>query len=462
MDKDEKILLNWKQANEEFYASYKKNLEEILSKPFSSWVTETIMHKDSPLLLIGNIFIATMNNNDAFLENLYHKAIDNGDEKASGFFYYILMDGGLQRILDAFKRICNEPEISEIANYLMEYRKFQKKNKRLEVKNISNRSMSYLFLRRWHYDHPKEYADFLSIFHKAYEGDMTFFNNNFFFLIEMLSSDGTQNVMKIVSSFIPDNAEYLQRLISPKGNTLKQQLAEILETSINNDAFREHLMQKNPYLFSCFYWMVFDNGFLHTADLLAHQFLKPDNANWIKQIGSNNLEALITASIDKAKYSKIQWKNFANKQKKGEYKTIINSILLDANSNRGRKATIVLLEEMLQPEYVQVLTTEIGKILNDWKQYSETDTILPCILAALTNIKLTNGKYNYRTFHNAIREKFPEIHVNKGYDWSEAVYNAIISEKITNDISEEVIERCQKLEKHIEFRLRSLITPAIK
>jgi hypothetical protein len=33
------------------------------------------------------------------------------------------------------------------------------------------------------------------------------------------------------------------------------------------------------------------------------------------------------------------------------------------------------------------------------------------------------GEYNYHTFHAAVQEKFPDFHINKGYDWAEALCN---------------------------------------
>ena len=50
---------------------------------------------------------------------------------------------------------------------------------------------------------------------------------------------------------------------------LKVCLSEMLDSSLNNDAIRERLLHKNPYLFSLYYWVVFDNGFLHDADLIS-------------------------------------------------------------------------------------------------------------------------------------------------------------------------------------------------
>lgn len=59
---------------------------------------------------------------------------------------------------------------------------------------------------------------------------------------------------------------------------------------------------------------------------------------------------------------------------------------------------------------------------------NDTDSILAYIFAALTNGSLLNDTYNYRTFHTAILEKFPSLGFKSGFDWGEALYNAIVSE----------------------------------
>src|SRR3712207_7245090 len=41
-----------------------------------------------------------------------------------------------------------------------------------ETAKITSDELNLLTLRRWHYDHPQEYADFTATFQKAYDGDM--------------------------------------------------------------------------------------------------------------------------------------------------------------------------------------------------------------------------------------------------------------------------------------------------
>ena len=66
-----------------------------------------------------------------------------------------------------------------------------------------NRELNLLTLRRWHYDHPREYAEFLESIDKAYKGDMTFATKGFNYLMEMLSLGGVNDTIGTFSH--PDN-----------------------------------------------------------------------------------------------------------------------------------------------------------------------------------------------------------------------------------------------------------------
>ena len=328
---------------------------------------------------------------------------------------------------------------------------------------MTSNELNILTLRRWHYDHPEEYAEFLSLFQKAYEGDMTFIQNNFFFLIESLNFTGVKGMMAVAASLFPGNNHYVQQLTSSEGNPLKGRFAELLESTINNEAIRERLLRKNPYLFSLYYWLVFDDGFLHAADLISHTFLQDNAPTWQKMIGNQAVEALISTSVDKAHYSKAQWQEVSRKLKKGEAKQVIKAALLDVQGRRGRKATYVILEEMLPQEHVPVLIEEIGKVLSEWKQYDDTDSVLAYIFAALVEGGITNGEYNYRTFHAAMREKFPDCNISKGFDWAEAVYNAIIpnNDDSNLNVSDKHIVRGRRYARDIRLLLQSVINPNI-
>ena len=463
---DEKVLLEWKGANEEVYSKFKQDLEEQLRKPYHQTILDLGDGNAEPLksVLVNLGAISSKDNVD--INKLYSKAVETGDNSAYCLCYYLLFDNGADQLIKASIDKAKDSDTQEIINTLWEYKRFYKQNKKRETTEITTDELNCLTLRRWHYDHPKEYDEFMATFQKAYDGDMTFIQNNTFFLAEMLSFNGVKGMMKIVAALFPGNKHYQQSLMDTDGNPLKGRLGKMLDSSLNDNAIRERLLRKNPYLFSLFYWIVFDNGFLHAADLISQTFLKEDSPNWQKAIGQKAVEAFIGASIDKAHYTKERWNELVKQLQKGEAKKVIRTTLLEEKGRRGQKVTYVILEEMLLAKYVPVLIGCIEKEISEWKELEGTDTILPYIFAALVDGRFTNTEYNYRTFHAAMREKFPNYNISKGFDWAEAIYNAIMSDdeegNYNSTISGDQIDRGRKYTADIKLRLLSAINPNIK
>lgn len=461
---DEKVLLDWKEVHADIYSKFKQDLEAQLQKAYHETILELGDNEDADSLQQTMTSLASVTSQGNLdIEQLYAKAAEQGDETAYCLCCYLVFDDGAERLAMAFKEKANESGTKTITDALSDYIRFRKQNQQQETAEVTTNELNILTLRRWHYDHPEEYAEFLALFKKAYEGDMTFIQNNFFFLIESLNFTGVKGMMAIAASLFPGNNHYVQQLTSSDGNPLKGRFAELLESTINNEAIRERLLRKNPYLFSLYYWLVFDDGFLHAADLISHTFLQDNAPAWQKMIGSQAVEALISTSVDKAHYTKAQWQDVSRKIKKGEAKQVIKAALLDVQGRRGRKATYVILEEMLPQEHVPVLIEEIGKVLSEWKQYDDTDSVLAYIFAALVEGGITNGEYNYRTFHAAMREKFPDCNISKGFDWAEAVYNAIMpnNDDSNLNVSEKHIVRGRRYARDIRLRLLSAINPNI-
>ena len=460
---EEKMLLEWKEAHAEVYAKFKEDLEGQLQKPYHQNILDLGDGNAEPLQSAITNLVSVSSEDGFDLDKLYTKAVESGDASVYCLCYYFLFDNGEGRLADAIADKVEKPDAQEIFEAIQDYKRFYKQNRKQEVAEITTDELNILTLRRWHYGHPEEYKEFTNTFQKAYDGDMTFIQTNFFFLMEMFSTKGVKGMMKIVASLFPGNKHYQQSLMERDENPLKGRLSEMLDSSLNNEAIRERLLHKNPYLFSLYYWIIFDNGFLHAADLISQTFLKPESPYWEKLIGRRCVEALIGASIDKARYSKSQWKEVTQKLKKGETKQVIDATLIEVQGRRGRKSTYVLLEEMLPPEDATTLIGEIQKVLSEWKQVDDADIILPYIFAAVVKGGLTNGDYNYRTFHAAMREKFPDYHISKGFNWAEAVYNAIVSEDNSGnlDVSDAQIRRGRKYATGIKLRLLSAINPNI-
>ena len=440
---DKKALLDWKEANKDVYSKFKQDLEEQLLKPYHQTILDLGDGNAESLQSVIANFAAISTENGFDIDKLYTKAVESGDVSAYCLCCYLQFDNGADRLADALADKAEKPDAQEILDAVEDYKRFYEQNSKQEESKITADELNILSLRRWHYDHPEEYKEFTATFQKAYDGDMTFIQTNFFFLMEMFSTKGVKGMMKIVASLFPGNKHYQQSLMGNDDNPLKGRLSEMLDSSLNNEAIRERLLYKNPYLFSLYYWIIFDNGFLHAADLISQTFLKPESPYWEKLIGRRCVEALIGASIDKAHY--------------------IDAALLEVQGRRGRKSTYVILEEMLPPEDATILIGEIQKVLSEWKQVDDADIILPYIFAALMKGSLTNEEYNYRTFHAAMREKFPDYHIREGFNWAEAVYNAIVSEDNSGnlDVSDAQIRRGRKYATGIKLRLLSAINPNI-
>lgn len=460
---DEKALLGWKEAHADVYSKFKQDLEEQLLKPYHQTILDLgDGYAESLQSVMANF--AAISTEDGFdIDKLYTKAVESGDVSAYCLCCYLQFDDGADRLAKAIEEKSEKPDTQEILDAVEDYKRFYEQNHKQEESKITADELNILSLRRWHYDHPEEYKEFMATFQKAYDGDMTFIQTNFFFLMEMFSTKGVKGMMKIVASLFPGNKHYQQSLMGNDENPLKGRLSEMLDSTLNNEAIRERLLHKNPYLFSLYYWIIFDNGFLHAADLISHTFLKPESPYWEKVIGKRCVETLIGASIDKAHYSKAQWKEVTQKLKKGETKQVIDAALLEVQGRRGRKSTYVILEEMLPPEDATILIGEIKKVLSEWKQVDDADIILPYIFAALVIGGLINGDYNYRTFHAAMRERFPDYHIREGFNWVEAVYNAIVSEDNSGnlDVSDAQIRRGRKYATGIKLRLLLAINPNI-
>ena len=230
--------------------------------------------------------------------------------------------------------------------------------------------------------------------------------------------------------------------------------------TFNKDETKDKLQHNNPFLFSVFYWMIFDNGFVKSADLVTKTMMGEKTSFWQKNFGEQIMRSLMLTSMDKATYTKGTWKAANNRV----VKDVANSALQESKGRRGRKQVCVLLEEMLIQPHAEFLTNEIEKILTEWMETNDTDSILAYIFAALTNGSLLNDTYNYRTFHTAILEKFPSLGFKSGFDWGEALYNAIVSER-GNDynlsLSEKTVQTGKEQAKLISIRLRTLLSPDV-
>lgn len=449
-------MKEWFEANQEIYAEFKSKIHSTLD--ILSQDGTNVAECDETYSL-QNMLLEAMAAKNMPVENIintFSKAAEEGDVAACCMYCYLELDNGLEEIESAMTKF----EQSTDAQYIKDGIKLYLQDKEQETQDASDQDLNLLRLRRWHYEHPKEYQEFTNLFTKAYEGDISFVLKGFSYLTELLSLDGIKGITELLLSLCPGTDSYNKAQFSNVSQQAHEKLTELFASTFNKEETKDKLQHNNPFLFNVFYWMIFDNGFVKTADLLSKTMMGEKPSFWQKNFGEQIMRSLMLTSMDKATYTKGTWKAANNRV----VKDVANSALQESKGRRGRKQVCVLLEEMLIQPHAELLTNEIEKILTEWMEANDTDSILAYIFAALTNGSLLNDTYNYRTFHTAILEKFPSLGFKSGFDWAEALYNAIVSER-GNDynlsLSEKAVQTGKEQAKLISIRLRTLLSPNV-
>ena len=449
-------MKEWFEANQEIYAEFKSRIHSTLDI-LSQDGTNVAECDDTDSL--QNMLLEAMTAKNMPVENIintFSKAAEEGDVAACCMYCYLELDNGLEEIESAMTKF----EQSTDAQYIKDGIKLYLQDKEQETQDASDQDLNLLRLRRWHYEHPKEYQEFTNLFTKAYEGDISFVLKGFSYLTELLSLDGIKGITELLLSLCPGTDSYNKAQFSNVSQQAHEKLTELFASTFNKEETKDKLQHNNPFLFNVFYWMIFDNGFVKTADLLSKTMMGEKPSFWQKNFGEQIMRSLMLTSMDKATYTKGTWKATNNHV----VKDVANSALQESKGRRGRRQVCVLLEEMLIQPHAELLTNEIEKILTEWMEANDTDSILAYIFAALTNGSLLNDTYNYRTFHTAILEKFPSLGFKSGFDWAEALYNAIVSER-GNDynlsLSEKAVQTGKEQAKLISIRLRTLLSPNV-
>ena len=431
-------MKEWFEANQEIYAEFKSKIHSTLDI-LSQDGTNVAECDDTDSL--QNMLLEAMAAKNMPVENIintFSKAAEEGEVAACCMYCYLELDNGLEEIESAMTKF----EQSTDAQYIKDGVKFHLRDKEQETQEASDRELNLLRLRRWHYEHP------------------SFALKGFSYLIELLSLDGIKGISELLLSLCPGTESYNKAQFSNVSQQAHEKLTELFASTLNKEETKDKLQHNNPFLFSVFYWMIFDNGFVKAADLLSKTMMGEKPSFWQKNFGEQIMRSLMLTSIDKAAYTKGTWKA-ANSR---VVKDVANSALQESKGRRGRKQVSVLLEEMLIQPHAELLTNEIQVILTEWMETNGTDSVLAYIFAALTSSSLLNDSYNYRTFHTAILEKFPSIGFKTGFDWAEALYNAIVSER-GNDynlsLSEKAVQTGKEQAKLISIRLRTLLSPNV-
>ena len=449
-------MQEWLEANREVYLDFKNKIQSVLINPLYDGHNEQIDGDTATLQKTILEVMTTEGDVDKVIDR-FSSAIKDGNVSACCLYCYLELDNGLEEMENALAKF----EQSEDAKYIKDGIHAYLEDKKHETQEAVNKDLNLLSLRRWHYEHPENYQDFTNLFAKAYEGDVTFFLKGMSYLTEILSLNGIKGITELLESLCPGTESYNKAQFASNYQQVHEKLTTLFTSTFNQETVKQKLLHNNPFMCSAFYWMIFDDGFVKMGDLLSKTMIGENSSIWQKGFGGQFMRSLMLTSLEKASYTKGAWKTMS---KSGVAKEVVSSTLQEAKGRRGRKQACVLLEEMLIPPHAELLTNEIRYILIEWMEINGTDSILAYIFAALTNYNFLNDSYNYRTFHTAILEKFPDFGFKPGFDWAEALYNAIIYEHSYDynlSLSEKAVLTGKEQAKLISIRLRTLLSPDV-
>ncbi len=447
-------MKEWLDANQETYSQFKDKIQSALKESMCGKNCEL---SDDEMTAFQSTILEMLDKEDGTLGELtehFITSVKGCNVFACCLYCYLELDNGLKEIADAVTEI----ELPTDSKYVKDGIKAYLQDKRRETQEAVNKDLNLLSLRRWHYDHPEDYQEFTDLFTKACKGDMTFFIKGMSYLTEMLSLNGIEGITELLKSLCPGTESYNKAQFSKSNQQVHERLKDLFASTLNQDTVKEKLLHNNPFMCSTFYWMVFDDGFVKMGDLFSKTMMGENSSIWQKGFGGQFMRSMMLTSLEKAGYTKGTWKTMS---KNGVAKDVVSSTLQEAKGRRGRRQTCVLIEEMLMPPHAEILANEIRNILTEWMEANGTDSILAYLFAALTNCNLLNDSYNYRTFHTAILEKFPDLSFKSGFDWAEALYNAIINEHgydYNLSLSEKAVQTGKEQANLIGIRLRTLLS----
>lgn len=447
-------MKEWLDANQETYSQFKDKIQSALKESMCGKNCEL---SDDEMTAFQSTILEMLDKEDGTLGELtehFITSVKGCNVFACCLYCYLELDNGLKEIADAVTEI----ELPTDSKYVKDGIKAYLQDKRRETQEAVNKDLNLLSLRRWHYDHPEDYQEFTDLFTKACKGDMTFFIKGMSYLTEMLSLNGIEGITELLKSLCPGTESYNKAQFSKSNQQVHERLKDLFASTLNQDTVKEKLLHNNPFMCSTFYWMVFDDGFVKMGDLFSKTMMGENSSIWQKGFGGQFMRSMMLTSLEKAGYTKGTWKTMS---KNGVAKDVVSSTLQEAKGRRGRRQTCVLIEEMLMPPHAEILANEIRNILTEWMEANGTGSILAYLFAALTNCNLLNDSYNYRTFHTAILEKFPDLSFKSGFDWAEALYNAIINEHgydYNLSLSEKAVQTGKEQANLIGIRLRTLLS----
>ena len=216
-------MKEWFEVNQEIYSKFKDKIQSVLKDSLSGNDKELI---DDKMAAFHNTILEVLDKEDGTLDELTERftaAITDGNVLAYCLYCYLELDNGFEEIADTMTDL----ELPVDAKYAKDGIKAYLQDKRRETQEAVNKDLNLLGLRRWHYDHPKDYQEFINLFAKAYDGDMSFFIKGMSYLTEMLSLDGIEGIPELLESLCPGTESYNKAQFSNNNQQVHERLKDL-------------------------------------------------------------------------------------------------------------------------------------------------------------------------------------------------------------------------------------------
>ena len=304
---DKEVLSTWLANNHEKYAEFKEMCHALATETDITKISKTFDVDIESLINLLTVFMCLQEENMTINE-LYAEAIAENDDSLYALCCFLYFDDGLEQAFKSIeirKDVLRRFGMLEMVESIVEQKEVEEKE---ELSTIE-KDLNLLTLRRWHYDHPQKYAEFLDSVDRAADGDMTFATKGFNSLMDILSLGGVKDMMALISCIVTGTDGYTKSMVSSENLSFHDKLGSILDSSLNNEATRQKILSNNPHFNSTLYWLAFDNGFSNAVEIISRNLLSDGNLGFIKTLGIEAIQSLVYASFEKAGYTKGQWKN---------------------------------------------------------------------------------------------------------------------------------------------------------
>ena len=219
---DKEVLSTWLANNREKYAEFKELCHALATETDMIKISKTFDIDIESLINVLTVFMCLQEENMTINE-LYTEAIAEND----GFLYalccFLYFDDGLEQAFKSIeirKDVLRRFGMLEMVESIVEQKEVEEKEELLTIE----KDLNLLALRRWHYDHPQKYAEFIDSVDRAGDGAMTFVTKGFNSLMDILSLGGVKDMMALISCFVPGTDGYTKSMVSSENLSFHDKL----------------------------------------------------------------------------------------------------------------------------------------------------------------------------------------------------------------------------------------------